>query len=85
MRLRRTEFYENWVRVFFERVATFKSRQEARGRCAHVWFLGGQPEQLPDEPDLTPNIIAPHPPNRHCHGKRQAGGKQDAQCDELRC
>jgi hypothetical protein len=25
--------------------------------------LLGQPKQLSDEPDLSPNIIAPHPPN----------------------
>jgi ligand-binding sensor domain-containing protein len=31
--------------------------------CTHVWFLDGQPEKLSDEPDLTPNIIAPHPLN----------------------
>jgi type I restriction enzyme M protein len=33
------------------------------GAAPHRLFLGGQPEQLSDEPDLGPNIIAPHPPN----------------------
>jgi hypothetical protein len=40
-----------------------KGRQESHQRCARVSFLSGQPEQLPDVPDLTSNIIAPHPPN----------------------
>jgi hypothetical protein len=37
-----------------------------------TWFLSGQPEQLPNELDLTPNVIAPYPPNLplpdHVHG-----------------
>ena len=44
-------------------VASFKTRQESCRRGTHLWFLGGQPEQFSDEPDLTPNIIAPQPPN----------------------
>jgi hypothetical protein len=28
-----------------------------------LWFLGGQPEQLSDEPNLRSNIIATHPSN----------------------
>ena len=33
------------------------------GAALLSWFLGVQTEQLFDEPDLTPNLIALHPPN----------------------
>jgi hypothetical protein len=44
-------------------VATFKRQLEWGWRDSHLWILGGQPEQLSDEPDLAPNITAAHPPN----------------------
>ncbi len=46
-------------------VASFKTRQESCRRGTHLWFLGGQPEQLSDEPDLTTNIIAPQTDRTH--------------------
>ena len=43
-------------------VATFPTQQKWGRRGTHRWFLGGQAAQLFDEPDLTPNLIALHPP-----------------------
>ncbi len=45
-------------------VATLKKVGWSRISAAPISdSLSGQPEQLSDEPDLTPNIIGLHPPN----------------------
>ncbi|MDQ2775777.1 MAG: hypothetical protein M3Y57_12805 [Acidobacteriota bacterium] len=46
--------------AWFGSVATFKKSAGAGQLDTHSVSLNGQPEQISNEPDLTPNIISPH-------------------------